>query len=632
LFALGLILADKTDMKTRLLKRFNQPASLFFSPWLLAAAAGLLIMIVVTFAFHNLRLEERLMTNAMLQKAATLMRVLHSGSRASYLNDLRKDYRSNEAWNIHVQRVIDHLGEDPELSFISLVDATGKVIAHSNNARIGSVEPLPANTDQKNEAEDQPQIAYSIQVTRDFGRVFETVRHFSAAFPSLIPMPMRPMREGQRGPFFHEPDERRPMPHFYPEGTPKGEQYFVIVALDMKEFDRTLGRLRMQIFMLSLAMLLVGLGGWFSLSAVQGYRISQKTLDDIQAYTSLLIAKLPVGVIATDTTGRITTWNRAVTQLTGIEKNAATGKRPGDVLPEQLAGFFQFEDQTSPGKTVAATESGVRLTLGSRRCELLCHPLTITDSEQQYMGKVLLISDVTEIKSLEQRMRENERLAAVGRMAGGVAHEVRNPLSSIKGLALLLKNKFPVGSKEQDTAELLIQETERMNRTITEMLSFTRPSALNLGRVDLVKLLGRSLELTKAEAVENRIATVLEAQKDLLPVLGDVDRLQQVMMNILLNAMQAMERGGKLLVALANKSDHQGVEVRISDTGDGIAAELLPQVFYPYFTTKPGGTGIGLAISQKIIADHGGSIEVESEIGKGTTVILQLPVYQPLPT
>ena len=629
---LGLILAGKTGMKPRFLKGFNQPAYMFSSPWLLAAAAGLLIMIVVTFAFHNLRLEERLMTNAMLQKAATLMRVLHSGSRASYLNDLRKDYRNNEAWNIHVQRVIDHLGEDPELRFISLVDASGKVIAHSNNARIGSVEPLPASTDQKSVAEDQSQIAYSIQVTRDFGRVFETVRHFSAAFPTITPIPMGPMREGQRWPFFHKPDERRPIPHFYPEGTPKLDRYFVIVALDMKEFDRTLGRLRMQIFMLSLAMLLVGLGGWFSLSAVQGYRISQKTLDDIQAYTSLLIAKLPVGVIATDTTGRITTWNRAITQLTGIEKSAATGKKPGDVLPEQLAGFFQLEEQTSPGKTESATESSVRLTFGSRRCELLCHPLTITDSEQQYMGKVLLISDVTEIKSLEQRMRENERLAAVGRMAGGVAHEVRNPLSSIKGLALLLKNKFPADSKEQDTAELLIQETERMNRTITEMLSFTRPATLHLGRVDFVELLGRGLELIKAEAAENRIDTVLEAQKDLLPVLGDVDRLMQVMMNILLNAMQAMEQGGKLLVTLGNRADHQGVEVRISDTGEGIAAELLPQVFYPYFTTKPGGTGIGLAISQKIIADHGGSIELESEIGKGTTVILQFPVFHPLQT
>ena len=230
-------------------------------------------MIVVTFAFHNHRLEERLMTNAMLQKAATLMRVLHSGSRASYFNDLRKDYWNNDAWNIHVQRVIDHLTEDPDLLFVSLVDAKGKVIAHSDHARIGTVEPLPAYTLKQRETEDRSQIAYSIQIHKDFGRVFETVRHFSTTFPAIAPMPVRPMREGQRGPFFHEPEERRPMLRFYSEGTPQGEQHFVIVALDMKEFDKTLGRLRMQIFMLSLAMLLVGLGGWFSLSAVQGFRI-----------------------------------------------------------------------------------------------------------------------------------------------------------------------------------------------------------------------------------------------------------------------------------------------------------------------------------------------------------------------
>jgi two-component system, NtrC family, sensor histidine kinase HydH len=623
----GLILAGMFGMRPRLLKRFNQPVYLFFSPWLLAAAAGLLIMIVVTFAFHNLRLEERLMTNAMLQKAATLMRVLHSGSRASYLNDLRKDFWNNEVWNVHVQRVIDHLSEDPDLSFVSLVDARGKVVAHSNHAKIGSIETLPVQNGQQSDAEDHPQIMHSIQVTKDFGRVFETVRHFSTDFPALLPIPMRPMREGQRGPLFHEPNDRRPLNRYSPEYISKGEQFFVVVALDMKEFDRTLGRLRMQIFMLSLAMLLVGLGGWFSLSAVQGFRISQKTLEDMQAYTSLLIAKLPVGVIATDANGRISTWNQAITQLTGIGPSRATGKKPSDILPEQLVVFFQTEEPAASEITVPVMERNVRITFGTRRCELLCHPLTITDSEQQYMGKVLLISDVTEIKSLEQKMRENERLAAVGRMAGGVAHEVRNPLSSIKGLALLLKNKFPAGSKEQDTAALLIQETERMNRTIAEMLSFTRPPVLRLGKVDLVELLGRSLELIKAEAMENRIATALETQQDLFPVLGDVDRLQQVMMNVLLNAMQAMEGGGRLLVTLANSMDQQRVEVRISDTGQGIAPELLSQIFYPYFTTKPGGTGIGLAISQKIVADHGGSIEVESEPGKGTTVILHLPVY-----
>jgi two-component system, NtrC family, sensor histidine kinase HydH len=226
-------------------------------------------------------------------------------------------------------------------------------------------------------------------------------------------------------------------------------------------------------------------------------------------------------------------------------------------------------------------------------------------------------------------MRENERLAAVGRMAGGVAHEVRNPLSSIKGLALLLKNRFPLGSKEQDTADLLIQETERMNRTITEMLSFTRPTALHLDQVDLAALLQRSLHLIKAEAADNRIETVMHVDEEIVPVYGDVDRLQQVMMNVLLNAMQAMEKGGTLTVAIANSENGADVELRITDTGVGIEPELLSQVFYPYFTAKQGGTGIGLAISQKIIVDHGGSIDMESEPGKGTTVIIRLPASGP---
>ncbi len=625
----GLILAKTTDMSMRLLKKSRRPAYMFSSPWLLASAAGLLIMIVVTFAFHNLRLEERLMTNAMLQKASTLIRVLHSGSRASYLNDLRKDTWNNEAWTTHVQRVIDHLAEDPDLRFLSLVNETGQVIAHSDHTRIGALEPVPESNRYRHPADDQPQLTHSVRETREYGRVFETIRQFSPSFPALLPMPLQPLREGLKGPFLHHPEERRPMMRLLPEGLPTGERYFVVVALDMKEFDRTLGRLRMQIFMLSLAMLLVGLGGWFSLSAVQGFRVSQKTLENIQAFTSLLVAKLPVGVIATDATGRITTWNQTIAHVTGIDKTAATGKHPEEILPEPLAAFFLPGGSGAAEPTATEKETLVRLTFGPRRCELLCHPLTISDSEHQYLGRVLLISDVTEIRSLEQRMRENERLAAVGRMAGGVAHEVRNPLSSIKGLALLLKNKFPLGSKEQDTADLLIQETERMNRTITEMLSFTRPSALHLGRVDLGALLGRSLELIRAEAEENGIRSVLNIGPDLCPVLGDADRLQQVAMNVLLNAMQAMEEGGELVVSLANGDNGQTVELRISDTGAGIDPALLSQVFYPYFTTKQGGTGIGLAICQKIVADHGGTIELESEPVKGTTVIVTLPAYHP---
>ena len=611
------------------LKRFARPAFFFTSPWLLAAAAGLLVIIVVTFAFHNFRLEKRLMTSAMLQKAATLMQVLHSGSRAAYFNDLRKDFWNNDEWNVHVQRVIDHLSEDPELRFLALIDAKGTVIAHSDHGRVGSTLNVNLPEAQAEPRSEPVPMAWVIHQTADYGRVFEAVRQFFPIRPGAMPPRSLGERPGEPGdgPGFmmHRHNERRPMLRFFADSGRPGDRHYVVAGLDMAEFDQTLGRLQLQIVLLSLAMLLVGLGGWLSLSAVQGYRVSQKTIEDMQAYTSLLIARLPIGVIATDAQGRIATWNEAVSELTGITRTRATGRRPAEVLPAPLAALFA--DNGLGQGSGPDRDSSLRLMFGARRCELRCHLLPITDSEQQYRGKVLLLSDVTEIRSLEQRMRESERLAAVGRMAGGVAHEVRNPLSSIKGLALLLKHKFPEHSRERDTADLLIQETERMNRTITEMLSFTRPAPLRLELVDLGALLQRTLELVRTEAADSGVVTRVQLAPDLPAVEGDADRLQQVLMNVLLNGLQAMEEGGRLEVAA--EADADGVEVRVTDTGRGIAPELQAQVFFPYFTTKPGGSGLGLAISQKIVADHHGTIEIESESGQGTTVVIRLPRRQP---
>ena len=223
-------------------------------------------------------------------------------------------------------------------------------------------------------------------------------------------------------------------------------------------------------------------------------------------------------------------------------------------------------------------------------------------------------------------MRENERLAAVGRMAAGVAHEVRNPLSSIKGLALLLKGKFSRESREFETTGLLIQEVERMNRTISELLSFARPASLDLQQVDVQELLSETLELVAADMASEHIHTSLHCERNLPPVSADRDRLSQVFINIMLNGVQAMEHGGTLEITARKSGSGKRIKLQFRDSGKGIQPEQLSQVFFPYFTTKKEGTGIGLAISQKIIVDHGGSIRVESEPGRGTTVFVDLPV------
>jgi len=349
----------------------------------------------------------------------------------------------------------------------------------------------------------------------------------------------------------------------------------------------------------------------------------------MKLFTSLLLAKLPVGIIATDRNGSITTFNESAEKMTGTGKENVLGKEAGAVLPGFLADFFRSgeskvkDDGRGPG-----WEKEISVQVAGRMHHYLCHAIEVEDRRSDKQGRVLLVSDLTQLKGLEREMRENERLAAVGRMAAGVAHEVRNPLSSIKGLALLLKGKFARDSRDSETAELLIQQVERMNRTVSELLSFARPAPLNMQRTSLRDLLEDTLRLIDADAANMGIRTRLDIAGDLQDVAADRDRLSQVFINLLLNGLQAMEQGGLLTVTAGNSPAGNMAVIQVRDTGCGIAPENLQQLFYPYFTTKNGGTGIGLAISQKIISDHKGTIRIDSTEGKGTTVTVELPVFR----
>jgi len=226
-------------------------------------------------------------------------------------------------------------------------------------------------------------------------------------------------------------------------------------------------------------------------------------------------------------------------------------------------------------------------------------------------------------------VRRQDRLAALGKMAAGVAHEVRNPLSSIKGFATLLGSKFKPGSKEQHAAELLVNEAERLNRSITELLNYARPIPLQKTRIKVERFLADSLQLIRADAETLGVSIVLEVSSDLSEIALDPDRMNQVLLNLYLNGLQAMEgkgHGGTLKVVAKRGAQATGIDICISDTGEGISAEYLDQILDPYFTTKPKGTGLGLAIANKIVDEHHGAIGFVSRKGEGTTVTISLPL------
>ena len=225
---------------------------------------------------------------------------------------------------------------------------------------------------------------------------------------------------------------------------------------------------------------------------------------------------------------------------------------------------------------------------------------------------------------LQDEMKRKEKLVALGHLAAGVAHEIRNPLSSIKGLAKYFAERAPAGGEAHQLAQVMAKEADRLNRVVSELLELVKPTHLALQAVDLNTLINHSLQLVSQDANSREIQLRFTANDTLPEIQADPDRLTQVLLNLYLNAIQAIGQHGVISVTASESGT--GVKISVTDSGKGIAADQLEAIFTPYFTTKAEGTGLGLAVVHNIVEQHGGTIQVASQEGKGATFTLWLPV------
>ncbi len=595
------------------------------SPWLFAAACALLALIIGAFALNNYQRERKLMTEALLQKGITIIRFVVSNSRASLRGDLRDIHMAMWRWTDHVQKAIDYTAGQPGVNFLGLLDKEGIILASSNRDDIGSrVEPSTLSFVES--LEDEQNVDGKFRISKDHADsadVFQVAAIFSPfGFKLYSPTP-----GGQS--FDKKMLERFLRRH--PEYQKWKEQlqslslkkFTILVELDLTQFNMAVKRQLLQIIFLSFVLLLVGVGGWLSLLTLQGLKGSQSRLQRIRAFTDMLISSLPVGLIATDSLGIIRICNHSAVEIVGIAETDAVGRQPEEVLPVPLAELLGGQSRS---ETNMVQQKEITLKDGTnRKRSLLLAGLSVVDYEDHFAGKMLLIQDLTQVKELEDELRRNEKLAALGKMAAGVAHELRNPLSSIKGLAVLLKSKFKENSADQETAHTLVQEVERLNRSIGELLDYARPHKLQTMKISLGPVLQKAISLIRMDAEAMGIKMETEFADNLPQVEADQDKLNQVFLNLFLNSIQAMENGGLLRIKTCLENAY--VICSITDTGCGIDPQYTSKVFDPYFTTKNNGTGLGLALSAKIMEEHGGSIEFESSAGKGTTVRVGLPAY-----
>jgi two-component system, NtrC family, nitrogen regulation sensor histidine kinase GlnL len=355
----------------------------------------------------------------------------------------------------------------------------------------------------------------------------------------------------------------------------------------------------------------------------------------------------PFGVIAIGRDGTVLAINPAASRLLGYPGDEAEGEAVASILRAPRG-----ESHVSPGACASpeearevevVTRSGDVLPVGLR---LL--PLESVDGTLQ--GTIALFQDLREQKAMEEQWRRRDRLASLGALAAGVAHEIRNPLAGIGTSAQVMKRRLEVGDPRAQFIDLILEEVSRLDRIVTGLLQFARPATPKLARQSILPALEKALTLVHEVAVRQNVLLRVERADSIPDVFVDLDQILQVILNVLMNALQAMDLGGELTIEvgpvrkrLAERSrigrrsgDRLGtsrpapvldlVEVRVRDNGPGIPAAVLARVFDPFYTTRTQGTGLGLSICQTIIREHGGLISIESVVGQGTTVLIDLPV------
>jgi two-component system sensor histidine kinase HydH len=361
-----------------------------------------------------------------------------------------------------------------------------------------------------------------------------------------------------------------------------------------------------------------GIALYFALGIERAQTI-RRTLREMRLYTQHVIDSMPNGLISVDVHGKIQTVNPLASQLLGILTSSLPGRFFAEVFPESV---IALEDTLRTGKAIIEQEVDWLTTEGQHiPFSVSATPLRAENGIIQ--GAVVMLRDLRDLRAMQEQVKRVERLAALGRLAAGVAHEIRNPLGAIKGLAQYFQRKWKDQPEERAYAEVIVREVDRLNRVVTDLLELARVRPPRYELLDPITLAEHAVALVTPDL------QIKGARIQLLgsaaPFYADRDQMTQVLLNLLLNAIDAVTTGDEITILLADRSGEE-VEIRIQDTGCGIAPTDLPQIFDPFFTTKKKGAGLGLAIAHQIVVNHQGTIQVESMPGQGTIIILRLPV------
>jgi len=351
----------------------------------------------------------------------------------------------------------------------------------------------------------------------------------------------------------------------------------------------------------------------------------QLDLENARDFLSSIIEGSGEAIVTRDAEGRVTSWNRAAEQIYGWRADEMLGRTIECLLPADPKYAEEVADndrRVRQGRTIPDFET-VRIRKDGSRILVRVTRSPIYGSDGSFVGTTGIVRDVTRLKEMERRLLEQETLAALGEMAAQVAHEIKNPLTGIRGACEIMSDGFDRRHPHREIAEEVVRQMDRLNRSVEDLLQFSRPKALDARPTDLHQVLDRVIHTVLEDPRSRGVRIEREFDPRLSPLRVDPRQMEQVFLNVVLNGLQAMEFRGELQVATEACNGEARVHVR--DGGPGIPEDVSDRIFKPFFTTRAKGTGLGLAIVKNIVEAHGGAVRARNRSEGGAEITVVLP-------
>jgi two-component system sensor histidine kinase HydH len=573
--------------------RILQLKKMYFPALTIVAIVILLLVIIGISTQRNLDREEKRTLDFVHRQGLALLRSLEAGTRAGMITHM---------WDEDaVRSLILETAKSEDIAYIYFYDEGGFIIHHSDPSQDGK------RMDLHLEFADEYQVINRVRKLEYGSTVYEIAKRFSPYLISALPKHHLMMDRGHMMTL-----------HVHPNA-------IVVLGLRMTSFEEARQADRSHALIMAGILLALGTGALFFVFVIQNYYLVDKTLQETQDYTAQVVSNMANGLLSIDANGRVASYNRMAIELLNLEESEVSGMDLNETIDFEASGIRNTLSTCEP---VFDREIYHRSSAGET-VPLAVSVTPIVSDEDECRGAVIILRDLREIKELEGEVRRSEKLAAVGELAAGVAHEIRNPLSSIRGFAQFLRHALADRPKDREYAEIMVKEVDRMNKVVTDLLTFARPLEAEMASTDLEELIEHTARLIRADAEAHGV----EIHKKISPGLGaikvDANQITQALLNLMLNSVQAMGEGGNLEVGAAFDGSDSHLQLWVEDDGPGIPPEHKDKIFDPFFTSREKGTGLGLAIVHSIVEHHRGEVRVESPLRgdtRGCRFTISIPV------